>query len=335
MKFLIFSIFVFLGSLLMIEAQANYNEDLASKLVYFAAATFVGPTDKDGDDLTNQCFTKAFPDGTWTQNYRYSVKCQLDHPDDTCQGLIASNPDKKIVIIAFRGTVGGKQLIHEIADAFKGKTAVSFTNNVPLGNAYQYFYNSMDAMWFKFYFTGHSLGGAIAALSALRARVQVGIPDNRLQLYTYGEPRVGDYQLSESFKAYISRKFRVVHYRDPVPHMPFCKDGNNETPCKQTDTSPYHHPQEIWYNNQDQTMNVGKNDYKICNSTNGEDGHCSDSISDWSFVLDTLDTKGSDFHNHYFNHRLDEWGPKGCNSSSFIKISASLLILSILAKFIF
>jgi len=349
MKFLIFSIFLFLRFPAGIEAQdhGGYNETLASKLIYFAAATFVGPNDGNGNNLTQQCYTQAFPDGTWVDQ-RYTVSCQTTR-NDMCQGLIAVNSKMKVVVVAFRGTVGSSQLIHEMEDVIKDFVNVTDDNDNNIGKAFNYFYEATNFLWgkvsskinnteykdYQFYFTGHSLGGAIAALSAFRAVNKHIIDDNRIQLYTFGEPRVGDHQLATTINTAITRKYRVVHWRDPVPHMPFCKDNNNDTyPCKPADGHGYHHTQEIWYNDSNQKMDIGINDYVNCSTTDGEDGNCSDKISDWNFILDTLDQKGGDLHNHYFNHLLNEWGPNGCSSSTIVKVSFSMLLLSILAKFI-
>jgi len=349
MKFLIFSIFLFLRLPAAVEAQddGGYDETLASKLVYFAAATFVGPSDENGGNITQQCYTQAFPEGNWV-DYRYTITCQTDSSDD-CQGLIAVNSQMKVVVVAFRGTVGSSQFVHEIKDVMKDFEYFTDSHNKSRGKAFKYFYDAANILWgvvspeiskdeykdYQFYFTGHSLGGAIAALSAFRATIEGIINDGRIQLYTFGEPRVGDHILAGNIDAAITRKYRVIHWRDPVPHMPFCKYNNNDdVPCKQSDGDGYHHPQEIWYNDDNQKMDVGIHDYVVCNHTIGEDGSCSDSISDWQFILDTLDKKGGDFHNHYFNHLLNEWGPNGCNSSTIVKVSFFMLLLSILSKFI-
>jgi triacylglycerol lipase len=70
----------------------------------------------------------------------------------------------------------------------------------------------------RYWITGHSLGGALATLYAVRL-ADAGL--NVAGLYTFGSPRVGcrcfaqhaDYVLSD-------RHFRVVHGNDIVPRVP-------------------------------------------------------------------------------------------------------------------
>ncbi|MFO0879836.1 MAG: lipase family protein [Gemmataceae bacterium] len=66
--------------------------------------------------------------------------------------------------------------------------------------------------------TGHSLGGAIAMLSAwLFKRKFVNVH----QVYTFGAPMIGNAAASEAFdKALPDRVFRYVNATDPVPLLP-------------------------------------------------------------------------------------------------------------------
>jgi hypothetical protein len=70
---------------------------------------------------------------------------------------------------------------------------------------------------FKLVATGHSLGGALASLAAgvLRSQGQT------VDLYTYGQPKVGLEALAENLSS-TSRgvSYRVAHKNDPVPKLP-------------------------------------------------------------------------------------------------------------------
>ncbi|XGA08032.1 MAG: ankyrin repeat domain-containing protein [Wolbachia endosymbiont of Xenopsylla cheopis] len=70
---------------------------------------------------------------------------------------------------------------------------------------------------FKFYLTGHSMGGAIAKIAALFLSKVVGAQD--LHVATFADPRVFDLTASESYnKALPNRTIRVTQHRcDPVP----------------------------------------------------------------------------------------------------------------------
>ena len=67
--------------------------------------------------------------------------------------------------------------------------------------------------------TGHSLGGALAVLTASRA-----LRDLTLQpaaIYTYGMPRVGDAAFAQSYnRALGALTYRMVHGTDVVPTLP-------------------------------------------------------------------------------------------------------------------
>ena len=59
-------------------------------------------------------------------------------------------------------------------------------------------------------FTGHSLGGALAVVAAARSKY-VG------EVYTFGQPRVGNRKYSKQVK---SKVYRFVNNNDIVPRIP-------------------------------------------------------------------------------------------------------------------
>jgi len=62
------------------------------------------------------------------------------------------------------------------------------------------------------YFTGHSLGGGLATISAREL-----MPDGNGACYTFGAPRVGDYKYFEFMKTPV---YRIVNSSDIVPRVP-------------------------------------------------------------------------------------------------------------------
>lgn len=80
---------------------------------------------------------------------------------------------------------------------------------------------------------GHSLGGSVACLAALEMKVSLGWED--LVVTTFGEPRVGNYQLARFVDEVFqlggqtdleSRAYRrVTHNDDPVPLLPLSEWG--------------------------------------------------------------------------------------------------------------
>jgi hypothetical protein len=66
--------------------------------------------------------------------------------------------------------------------------------------------------------TGHSLGGALAMLTAWRFKRKF-VPVH--QVYTFGAPMIGNTQAAEAFDRELpDRIFRYVNFPDPVPKLP-------------------------------------------------------------------------------------------------------------------
>lgn len=105
--------------------------------------------------------------------------------------------------------------------------------------------------------TGHSMGGALANLAAL----DLAVAGYNVEMYTFGQPRVGNPAYAKYHKSKVPNQFRVVHYRDPVPQVPDRYMGWNWYD---------HSAQEIW---EDKNGNL-----KICSAEDGEDDTCSNTV---------------------------------------------------------
>lgn len=97
----------------------------------------------------------------------------------------------------------------------------------PNGRVHGGFYQAVEHLWPQLeratahptgtalWFTGHSLGGAMAMLAAART------PGPVAGLYTFGQPRVGDSSFAEALNAKLGgRAFRYRNANDPVPRTP-------------------------------------------------------------------------------------------------------------------
>lgn len=70
----------------------------------------------------------------------------------------------------------------------------------------------------KIIFTGHSLGGAVAALAAFRHAYSN--PRSDINLITFGAPRIGNLAFGKYFNLYVRSHTRIVFEADPVVYLP-------------------------------------------------------------------------------------------------------------------
>lgn len=64
--------------------------------------------------------------------------------------------------------------------------------------------------------SGVSLGGAVASMVGYSLSL---IYNSKVDVYTYGEPRLGNKKLIDEMNKRISVN-RIVYYLDPFPHLP-------------------------------------------------------------------------------------------------------------------
>jgi triacylglycerol lipase len=70
------------------------------------------------------------------------------------------------------------------------------------------------------YISGHSLGGALATLSAVKFAHWYPSMRDRIKVVTIGSPRVGDRAFRNLFNKHISECVRIVHDNDIVTRVP-------------------------------------------------------------------------------------------------------------------
>lgn len=178
--------------------------------------------------------------------------------------LVQSN-DGKIVILCYKGT-GPLDFIDWLIDADLDPERISLQLSDATPNpdhwVHSGFYRNMRATRYKviaaleramrgesvimdhpdpkmehpleaLYITGHSLGGAMAALMALILRVEPAYKELLKPLravYTFGQPMVGPPAIAEYCRTLkeFPRLIRYVHRRDLVPHLPPRESGTFE-----------------------------------------------------------------------------------------------------------
>jgi len=200
----------------------------------------------------------------------------------------------------------------------------------------KYFYNALNALWghitpaltnpaykdYEVYFTGHSLGGALTSMAAMRAVMEGYRTSERIFLYTFGEPRQGNRMYAFRHDELVPNSYRVVNQIDIVPHLPPCapdmlspERGQTvlDKPCLASppEHAFYHHGLEVWYENgldmsklpsptSTTEIQQPQPQYKICTGKpRNEDFKCSDSRH---FAPGNIQTIND--HIKYFDHYL-------------------------------
>ena len=144
------------------------------------------------------------------------------------------------------------------------------------------------------FFTGHSLGAALATVLAYLLVTSTPPPPSIPILYTFGEPRIGNYPMSQALSLALPLHYRVVHWRDVVPHLPPCPTTvdplTRATVCSASNGTAryyaYHSPLEVLYSEaMPQWGRGGGRGVKVveCHgSPVGEDQTCGNAFDSWS-----------------------------------------------------
>ncbi len=153
-------------------------------------------------------------------------------PNNINACLLGSNGDG--VVVAFRGTLVPD--IHDLAsllDWLQDFDAVPMNVDSIPGKVHMGFWRGLATIWDKLlaavgpllaaaggnlplYLTGHSKGGGLAQLAAMRFRVAGITPQG---VYTYASPRAGDREFATAYDAALIG-VRYEYTDDVVPHMP-------------------------------------------------------------------------------------------------------------------
>jgi len=207
------------------KTVTKFDAKLLPDLQYYAqysASSYCDPQNKAGVEIG--CPKDICPLVTKAESMTMAVFRDTKVTDTT--GFIARDDTKKAITIVFRGSTSLRNWV--------GANAMISTEGVPYCkkcNAHKGFMTGLRESMsivdrtltqlrkshpdYQVVAVGHSLGGALATLTAARLRA-TGI---KTRLFTYGAPRVGDVELSE----WISKSgenYRVTRLSDPVTRVP-------------------------------------------------------------------------------------------------------------------
>ena len=157
--------------------------------------------------------------------------------------------EKNSFIVGFSGTRGTLQFILQVLDLFP--VEYSIHPEIKGAKVFNYYYKNyvdgfkddlfevIESLYsqtkyssYGIIFTGHSLGGAMATHAVADFVLsEIGNQDPvkdmvkysskpYVQIYTFGQPRVGNYAFIEPVQAKIDESYRVVHNKDSISHSP-------------------------------------------------------------------------------------------------------------------
>ncbi len=100
------------------------------------------------------------------------------------------------------------------------------------------------------YVTGYSLGGAIAHLAAIELTLSHPQLREKMQVYSFGAPRLGDRAFAKFYDALLPRTYRIVNLADRIPMIPsklaYQHVGQSHTYVAQLDTLELNHAIETY-----------------------------------------------------------------------------------------
>ncbi len=157
-------------------------------------------------------------------------------PNEPVSYTLLVNPTASRFIVSFRGTETTTQLLKEFVNSRASAYDIHY---IPNSVVIKYFDKkyviyirptllrymreyTQKYPNYDYFFVGHSLGGAFATHASLDISLSHIVDKNRIHLYTYGCPRVGDYNFASKVVSNVGEIYRMTHHRDPVPHLPPC-----------------------------------------------------------------------------------------------------------------
>ncbi|CAK9862890.1 unnamed protein product [Sphagnum jensenii] len=294
------------GPLMIRKTNSSvYNRTLALILVEYASAVYTI------DDSSLLFWTCSRCQGV-TKGFKiHTLVVDIQH---CLQAFVGVAENLNAIVIAFRGTqmtsmqnwaedLYFKQLDVKypgVTDAMVHKGFYAAYHNTSL---HDYIVAAVQTVQrerndLRILVTGHSMGGAMASFCALDLTTNYGV--RNIQVYTFGQPRIGNPAFAAYYSENVPLTIRVTHAHDVVPHLPPYYFLMGEKTYR-------HFSTEVWIFK----VAIGRLQYEfeqVCDSS-GEDPSCSrsvpgNSISDhlnyFGVYLKTEDyvmTSGSNFSN--------------------------------------
>lgn len=167
-------------------------------------------------------------------NFDLSTFTWLDHGPSDTQGFVVSDKAGN-TFVSFRGS---SSMTDMATNAWMGLVQPTWAGPVANAKVHSGFNDAVSGIWPQLtaalarattksraksarrgllpgsvFFTGHSLGGALAQVAAMRAHVEQRVPTSAA-VYSFGSPRIGNDALREVYNDFVPASFRVVTVDD-------------------------------------------------------------------------------------------------------------------------
>ena len=281
------------------DELSRYSTELSYKMLLLSSAAYdpVHP---------QECLNNALPSSHFSIQSVVTRNC--DMLDSACTGYVAVSKKEEAIVVAFRGSTDIEQVFIEFIEGVASPKTPFLDGEVQI-----YWKRAFDKLWesmetkvkslrakypdYQIWVTGHSLGGAIASLASTWLAYENVAPRKDIILYTFGMPRVGNYDYALQHDRLVNNSWRVVNYNDLVPHFPSLASVS-------IINGPYHHGVEAYYTEPATSVN---SDHKECRGKPfNEDVGCSFSTFPYSIAQ----------HKEYFSIPLGTFWKKQCVLSS-------------------
>ena len=226
------------------DKLSSYDPKLSLKMLLLSAVAY------DRLDDPQECLKNSLPSDKFYLQAMVTKNC--DWFKNKCSGYVAVSHTLKVIVVAFRGSEDlGQATVQFLESLFSSKTR--FLN----GAVESYWKRGFQKLWqssmetevkdvvaknpsYQIWVTGHSLGAAMASLTSTWLAYYNIAPRKNIILYTFGMPRVGNYDYALQHDQLLNNSWRVVNYNDMVPHFP-------RVALESILNGSYHHGVEVFY----------------------------------------------------------------------------------------
>ena len=224
------------------DKLSRYDTGLSMKMLLLSAVAY-------DPEHPQQCLDNALPSDKFKLKRVVTKNCGFARQN--CSGYVAVSHSMNAVVVAFRGSENFDQAIQTFVETLLTPKTQFLNGEVQIS-----WKRGFDALWpsmrtevntlvsrnpsYQIWVTGHSLGGAMASLASTWLAYHNIAPRKNIILYTFGMPRVGNYDYALQHDQLVNNSWRVVNDNDLVPHFPSVVSVSILN-------GPYHHGKEVFY----------------------------------------------------------------------------------------